>query len=172
MAQDILALVDSKLVFDTGSYIQGDIPAGEYAFISFDGSGKYYVEKDNAGNIIDNENFDSFGYVYVHGAGNIQTKGALINISAFPQLGVTSAKEIYEKMNDVQNYQDAAYYKVGVDIPAGSYVFESYGNGYVAIMAGPVGKSDIIDNDNFNGRYSITVTDGQYLKLSRAKISQ
>ena len=172
MVQDIIPLIDSKLAFDTGSYIQGDIPPGDYAFISFDGSGKYYVEKDNAGNIIDNENFDSFGYVHVHGVGNIQTKGVLINISAFEQLGVTSAKEIYEKMNDFQNYQQSAYYKVGIDIPSGTYVLESYGSGYVAIMSGPVGKSDIIDNENFDGRYSVTVTDGQYLKVSRANISQ
>ena len=75
-------------------------------------------------------------------------------------------------MNDFQNYQQSAYYKVGIDIPSGTYVLESYGSGYVAIMSGPVGKSDIIDNENFDGRYSVTVTDGQYLKVSRANISQ
>jgi hypothetical protein len=172
MLKDIQNLIDSKQAFDTGSYIQGDIPAGEYAFVRFKGSGQYYVEKDQTDKIIDNENFDSFGYVQVHGAGNLQTKGVLINIAAFPQLGVTGAKDIYEKLNNVQNFQEAGYYKVGVDIPAGTYTIESVGKGYMAIMTGPVGNSDIVDNENFNGRYSVSVSDGQYLKLSRAKISQ
>lgn len=34
-------------------------------------------------------------------------------------------------------------------------------------MTGPVGSSDIVDNDNFNGRASVNVRDGQYLTISR-----
>src|SRR5699024_7869410 len=41
MLHKLLNLIDEGLAFDTGSYIKGDIPAGEYAFISFDGSGSY-----------------------------------------------------------------------------------------------------------------------------------
>ena len=70
----ISTLFDEKLAFDTGSYIQGDIPAGEYAFVKFSGSGSYYCEKDRTGNIVDNENFDSFGYVKVHSVGNLETR--------------------------------------------------------------------------------------------------
>ncbi|WHX98013.1 hypothetical protein [Neobacillus sp. DY30] len=172
MIENITGLFALKQAFDTGSYIKGDIPAGEYAFISFSGSGKYYAEKDPAGNIIDNENFDSFGYVYVNDAGNIETQGVLINIAAFGTLGVSGAKQIYEIVNNVQDYKDSAWYKVGVDIPPGQYVIESYGQGYVAVMAGPVGKSDIVDNENFNGRYTTNVTNGQYLQISKGKIAQ
>ena len=172
MFQDIVSLMDSKQAFDTGSYTKGDIPVGEYAFIQFDGSGQYFGEEDMAGNIIDNENFDSFGYVYVHDAGNIQTQGALVNVEAFETLGVSSAKEIYEIVNNVENYKDSAWYKVGVDIPAGQYVIESYGEGYVAIMSGPVGNNEIIDNEIFNGRYTVNVTDGQYLVISSGTIAQ
>jgi hypothetical protein len=172
MIENISALFASKQAFDAGSYIKGDIPTGEYAFITFDGSGQYYVEKDTAGNIIDNENFDSFGYIFVHEAGNIQTDGVLISTAAFETLAVSGAKQIYETVNNVQNYVDSAWYKVGVDIQPGQYVIESYGEGYVAVMAGPVGKSDIVDNENFNGRYSTTVTNGQYLQISKAKIAQ
>jgi hypothetical protein len=172
MIEKISGLIDSKQAFDTGSYIKGDIPAGEYAFISFAGSGKYYSEKDLAGNIIDNENFDSFGYVYVHDAGNLGTQGVLINTTAFGTLGVSGAKQIFEIMNNVQNYKDSAWYKVGVDIQPGQYIIESYGQGYVAVMAGPVGKSDIVDNENFNGRYTTNVSNGQYLKISGGTIAQ
>ena len=44
------------------------------------GSRAYYSEEDSAGNIIDNENFDSFGNVKVHAAGNLTTRGVLIRI--------------------------------------------------------------------------------------------
>lgn len=170
MFEKVTGLISSKDAFDTGSYVKGDISAGEYAFVPFEGSGKYYSEEDSAGNIIDNENFDSFGYVYVQGAGNIQTQGVLIKIGAFEKLGVKSAKEIYEKLNDATDYKDSAIYKVGVDIAPGVYTIESYGQGYVEVMSGPVGNSDIVDNENFNGKYSVTVSAGQYLKVSRGKL--
>jgi len=170
MFDSVNGLITSKDAFDTGSYIKGDIPVGEYAFISFDGSGKYYSEEDSAGNIIDNENFDSFGYVYVQGVGNLQTRGVLIKVSAFEKLGVSGAKEIYEKLNDTTDYNESAMYKVGVDIAPGTYTIESYGEGYVAVTSGPVGDSEIVDNENFNGKYSVNVGIGQYLKVSRGKI--
>ncbi|MCA1066145.1 hypothetical protein QTG56_25340 (plasmid) [Rossellomorea sp. AcN35-11] len=173
MIGEIQKLLETDQAFDSGSYIKGDIPKGEYAFIPFAGSGEYYVEKDGAGNIIDNENFDSFGYVYVHGAGNIENNGVLINTSAFEVLGVKSAKEIYQVVNQVEeDFKESAWYKVGVDIPAGQYVIESYGDGYVAVMSGPVGNNDIVDNEIFNGRYQVTVSDGQYLKVSQGYISE
>ena len=172
MTTKIVSLMNEKLAFDTGNYIQGDIPAGEYAFVKFNGSGSYYCEKDSAGNIVDNENFDSFGYVKVHSVGNLETRGVLVNISAFEKLGVSGAKQIYEILNDQKDWNQSGYYKVGVDIPQGSYVVESIGSGYYAIMTGPVSDSEIVDNDNFNGRSSINITNGQYLNLHRAKISQ
>lgn len=165
-------LISKGLAFDTGNYIQGDIPAGEYAFIKFNGSGSYYCEKDAGDNIIDNENFDSFGYVYVHSAGNLETRGVLISISAFDELGVSGAKEIYEILNEKNNYNQGGYYKVGYDIEPGNYIVESYGRGYWAIMSGPVSSSDIVDNDNFNGRTSINLANGQYLDLSTATITK
>lgn len=172
MLEGISALFASKQAFDTGSYIKGDIPPGEYAFVSFAGSGKYYSENDASNNIIDNNNFDSFGYVYVHGAGNIETQGVLVSTAAFPTLGVSGSKQIYEILNNVTDYKEAGFYKVGTDIPAGSYVLESYGDGYAAVLAGPIGKSDIVDNELFNGRYSVNVSNGQYLQMTNSKITQ
>lgn len=172
MIVKISLLIDEGLAFDTGDYIKGDIPAGEYAFIKFDGSGSYYCEKDAAGNIVDNENFDSFGYVKVHSVGNLTTRGVLISVSAFDSLEVTGAKEIYEILNDQEDYNQGGYYKVGTDIDAGQYVLESIGSGYYAIMSGPISDNDIIDNDNFNGRASVNLKSGEYLKLSRSTITK
>lgn len=169
MIKSILELVKEGLAYDTGSYIKGDVTPGEYAFIKFNGSGSYYSEEDAAGNIIDNENFDSFGYVKVHGAGNIETRGILVSTSVFERLNVTGAKQLYEIINNQRDYNQGGYYKVGADIEPGQYVLESFGGrGYYAVMTGPVGDSDIVKNDNYNGRASVTLGIGQYLTISRS----
>lgn len=168
--ESVTALFATKEAFDTGSYVKGDIPVGEYIFMPFDGSGKYYSEEDGAGNIIDNENFDSFGYVSVRGAGNVKTQGALIKVESLAKTGSTTAKSLYERINDKTDYKDAAIYKIGVDLPAGPYTIESYGQGYVEIMSGPVGNNGIVDNENFSGKFSVNVQSGQYLKVSGGKI--
>lgn len=171
LMKKIVALIKEKEAYDTGSYIKDDVAADEYAFVRFSGSGSYYSEEDESGSIIDNENFNSFGYVKVLGVGNIETRGVLIKTSAFEKLGVSSAKQIYEILNSKTDYNQAGYYKVGVDIEAGRYIVESLGgSGYYSINSGPVGNSDIVDNDNFNGRASINVSNGQYIEISRAQI--
>lgn len=170
MINQLTQLMEDGMAFDAGSYIQGDIPKGEYAFIPFNGSGQYYSEEDQAGNIIDNENFDSFGYVFVQEVGNLKTDGVLVSVSMFESLEVTGAKELYEIVNEQSDYLSAGYYKIGTDIEPGQYVIESYGDAYVALMTGPVGNSDIVDNENFNGKYSVNAQVGQYLTISRGTI--
>ena len=113
---------------------------------------KKYEEELKKLSSLDYENFDSFGYVKVHAAGNLTTRGVLISINAFEKLEVSGAKQIYEILNNQTDYHDGGYYKVGVDIPAGQYVLESYGSGYWAVMTGPVGSSDIVDNEKKNLR--------------------
>lgn len=170
MILKISSLINNKEAFDAGNYIIGDIPAGEYAFVKFS-SGGYYCEKDASGSIIDNENFNSFGYVKVHATGNLETRGVLISTSSFDKLGVSGAKEIYEILNEQSNYNQAGYYKVGVDIEQGKYIVESIGSsGYYAIKTGPVGNSNIVDNDSLSGKATINLRNGQYLDLSRARI--
>lgn len=93
-------------------------------------------------------------------------------MEALDQLDVTGAKELYEVLNGVEDYSDSGWYKVGADIEPGKYVLESYGSGYVAVMSGPVGNSDILTNDNFDGRYSVHLQEGQYLTISRATIAE
>lgn len=171
MISKVSELMKEDLAFDVGSYIMGDIPKGEYAFIGINSS-KYYCEEDVAGNIIDNENFQSFGYVYVHGLGNVETRGVLVSINAFAELGVTGAKQLYEIINEQPNYTQSGMYKIGVDIPAGVYTVESIGKGYFALLTGPVGNNDIIDNDNFTGRKQVSTRNGQYLQLNRVMISE
>jgi hypothetical protein len=160
-------LISKGVAYPAGSYAKGSIPSGEYAFIST--SGGYYAESVN-GEIIDNENFPSFGYVFVHGAGDIKTRGLLVRLQDLKGLGYSGAKQAYEALTNQSNYRYSGYYRVGTDIPAGAYTVESMGRAYVEINEGPVGNSDIIENDNFNGSKSITIRGGQYLKLGKAEL--
>lgn len=169
--QEVVELIEEDKAFDAGSYIEGDIPEGDYAFIPFEGSGEYYSEEDSSGSIIDNENFKSFGYVHVHEKGNLETKGALVSVEDLEDLDVSGAKELYEVINDVEDYDESGWYKVGTDIDPGEYTLESYGSAYVSVMDGPVGNSNIVTNDNFDGKYSINVEEGQYLNVSKATIT-
>lgn len=171
MILTIGVLFDNDLAFDVGDYIPGDIPKGEYAFIGINNS-KYYCEKDIAGSIIDNENFQSFGYVYVHGVGNVETDGVLVRVEALDILEVSGAKELYEILTEQSDYNQGGMYKIGIDIPAGLYTLESTGNAYMALLSGPVGNNKIINNDNFNGRKQISTQNGQYLDLYKAIISE
>ena len=165
----IADLIDQDRAYDTGNYAVGTIQPGEYAFISLNSGGMYYSEEDLSGNIIDNEIFSSFGWVYVHGVGNVDTSGVLVRQDDFASLGVASAKELYLILNNLNvDYNQSGYYKVGVDIQQGQYMLTSTGDGYASLNTGPVGNSEIIDNELFNGTYSIFLIDGQYFELSRA----
>ena len=154
-------------IFFPGSYAKGSIPAGEYAFLASDQGG--YFEEGLSGQIFDNENFASFGYVYVHGEGNITTKGALLTPQALVELKVPGALALYEFGAKQGPYRLPGFYKVGADIPGGSYIVQSIGQGYYEIDSGPIGNGNTLENDNFSGTKLISVRDGQYVKLSNAK---
>ena len=159
-------LIKEKIAFMPASYAIGQIPEGEYAFL---GNG-YYSEELN-GEIIYNKNFDSFGYVWYHGIGNLTTRGVLIKSEFISETGYNNLKSLYEVITSQENYNFSGHYKVGSDIMPGLYYIESVGSGYMSINSGPVGKSEIIENDNFNGSKTIRLYVGEYLELSRCKIN-
>lgn len=62
----------------------------------------------------------------------------------------------------------AGQYKCGADIEPGIYmVFATGGSGYYSITTDANGD-DIIANDNFDNNQILEISEGQYLKLSRA----
>ena len=166
----ILAAIDAGVAFDVGDYAAGQIPTGEYAFIGLQAGNSYYSEEDSTGEIIDNEIFDTFGYVWVWETGKLTTRGVLIKVDALPVFGIIGAKRVWENMNDKRNYFSAGWYKVGVDLPAGTYILIASGAGYGAVMSGPIGKTEIVENLNFSGSWQVTVKNGQYLHVARADI--
>ena len=174
MLTDLVALIGNGPVYDTGNYIAGSIPAGEYAFIPLDTDRSHsYSEDDPNDEILDNELFASFGYVHVWGTGNLTTEGILIAPSAFTDLGVTGAKQLWAILNNMpETYSSEGMYRIGTDLPAGKYTLTgSDDGGYASVNSGPVGNGDIINNEIFFGQWQITVKDGQYLELSRASLA-
>lgn len=170
IADKMIELKYAGFSFGTGTYAKGAIPAGEYAFVALEDTG-YYEEDDMSGSILDNQNFDSFGYVTVQGAGNVKVRGALVAVSALNRIGVSGAKDIYEKLYGVSGYNQAGMYKVGVDIPEGVHTVTSMsGQAYYEVMSGPVGNSEIVSNDNFTGSASVDLAAGQYIDIHRASI--
>ena len=93
----------------------------------------------------------------------------MIDLDSLSSLGVTT-KGIYEVLNNVKNYNDSGMYKVGINIQAGYYVIESSSEAYVELLTGPIGRNDIIDNDFFDGRYALRISEGQYLQVSGGTI--
>lgn len=161
-------LIDKKMAFPPGTYARGSIPKGDFIFISERG-GYYGEERD--GQILDNENCHSFGYVYNHAMGDITTHGLLIAKDALQELNASGAKALYERLTKQADYNFSGHYKVGSDIPPGRYIVESAGEAYVEINRGPVGNGEIISNDNFNEKKSLNLRVDQFIKISRATIS-
>lgn len=161
-------LVSAGQAFEPGSYAKGTIPKGEYAYV---GKNEGYFGEELNGQIIDNQIFPSFGYVYVHGIGDIKTDGFLLSSTALRKLGYASASAVYRSLTKQEPYNFAGMYKVGTDLPAGNYVIKSAGDGYVSVNTGPVGNSEIVWNDNFHGTKSADLTNGQYIELNKASIS-
>ncbi len=70
-----------------------------------------------------------------------------------------------------QKWYSAGNYKVGSDIPAGTYYIEctdSKWSAYFCISADSNGDK-ILENDNFNTHTFITIENGQYLEIKRGK---
>ena len=63
-------------------------------------------------------------------------------------------------------------YRVGKDIPAGEYYVENNSEytGYYAVTSDANGNH-ILENDNFKTHTFITLEDGQYIELTRGKMT-
>lgn len=148
----------------SGMYKVGsDIPAGEYVLIA--NRGAYFaITSDSSGSfesILANDNFDSRSIVSVNDGEYLELKGC----KAYP---FTEAPAV-DKSSGIL---ESGMYKVGVDIPAGEYKVESINTmGYIEVSSDSSHSFNaIVTNDNFEGSKYISVSDGQYLKLSNAKV--
>lgn len=144
-----------------GSYRVGtDIPAGEYKINCSGSHGYYCVYPDTTkADILDNGNFTSCTYVTV-------SDGQLLEVSGATFIEIANAEP-------TTTISGEGTFKVGFDLPAGQYEVTTIGSGtgYYAILADDNATSrDIINNDNFENNSFISLSDGQFLEISRASI--
>lgn len=150
---------ENKDIVKSGQYKVGqDIKAGEYKVFSENNSVAYIESsKDSTGNmdsIIFNDNIQNTSYIIVNDGNYLKLTGCY----AIP---VEKAKKFEgDKIT-------SGMYKVGVDIPRGEYKVISDGNAsYFEVNTKPHDINAIVTNENFSDSRFITVSDGQYLKLS------
>lgn len=142
--------------YENSTYkIGADMPSGEYVLFT-DSSGYFSVSSDSSGNnILFNDNFKNNSIVTVK-------SGEYLELS----------RCYAERIEDVTSLSTNAdgMFLVGKHLSAGEYKLQATGKGYYCIYSDSRHK-EIVDNDNFENTTYVSVRNGQYLLLSRAKIS-
>lgn len=146
-----------------------DLEAGEYYL---KGAGYYEVSADSSGtldSIVCNDNIDH---------------AAIVTVTDGQYFKVTGKIKIYKYGDNPKiNTKKSGMFKVGTDLPAGEYKLvidktskhlEGTGlGGYYEVSSDSTHNLEtIIANDNFEDSTYLTVSDGQYLKLSNCHIEQ
>ena len=143
--------------YESGQYKVGtDIPAGEYVIFADGGLGYFEVTAGaNGDDIIANENFEYNSIMTI-------VDGEYLKLSRAYAVPIEDVESLPMDTADM--------FKIGVFLPAGEYkVVSDSDSGYYCIY-GDNRQGDIIANDNFDGQSYLTVSDGQYLVLSRCHI--
>ena len=148
--------------YENGTYKVGStIPAGEYVlFTNSDYGGYFCLSTDRAGDdIIENDNFSYNSIIR-------------INTGEYLELSRCYAVKIDEAGSIPKNVEGAMY-KVGTHLPAGEYMLEAVGDygGYYCVYSDNR-QDDIYENENFDDTTWVTVRNGQYLELSRCRITK
>lgn len=159
-SQDAVLEVEEPKGLAAGMYkIGSDMSAGEYRLISDTGGGYMQISSDSTGSfdsIIANANFDNNLIVSLK-------KGQYFKFDRARAYTMVESPKI--------DANQEGMFKVGKDIKAGEYKIESAGSGYVQVSSDSThDMNSIVSNDNFEGSSYITVSNGQYLLLTRARI--
>jgi hypothetical protein len=152
-------------IYDAGTYKVGsDIPSGEYVVFCDDFlMGYMEVSSDSSGeldSIIANDNFDYNTIITLNEGEYFKMQGSY----AVP----------FEEVEYLDT-TGSGMFKVGVHLTAGEYKLEctddTIGLGYYEVDSDSSHDLEsIVANENFEGNTYITVSEGQYLKITSAKI--
>ena len=151
-----------------GTYKVGtDMQAGEYIFIASSALGYVECTTDSTGNlesIVFNDNVKGNVYLTVNDGEYLKaTGGTLYPVEEAPSIVPSDGV-----------YKDGMY-KVGKDIPAGEYkiiLTDTIGMGYYEVSTDSRhGIESIVTNENVQADTYLTISDGQYLKISGVEIN-
>jgi hypothetical protein len=137
-----------------GTYKIGkDLAAGEYRLIADNGSGYISISKDSTGS------FESI------------VTNAIVTVTSGQYFTINRANAYPIDASPDVNTKEQGTFKVGKDIQPGEYKIASDGSGYLEVTSDSTGSfGSIVTNNNFDADTYITVTNGQYLILSRSHI--
>lgn len=156
LAAETAAQAKKDATLRNGTYKVGsEMPAGQYYL---EGSGYFAIMSDSSGSldaIIANDNYNGNSIVDVEEGQYFQFKGTQM----YPIE--------YAETTDRAEYKDGMY-RVGIDMPAGEYKIESKTSmGYIEVDTDATHTLDsIITNDIIESSSYLTVSEGQYVKLS------
>lgn len=156
-----------------------------FSFSGFDVSFDYYIAPDESGKIMHHlvGTFTDTWYVYTYYFTSItdddsyaypfgQLIGGAEHSGKAARFDFTESDEQETEppsdLGSAQNPYSAGMYKVGIDLPAGEYLFIANGStaAYVCVSADS-NQEKIIENENFEYSFFVTVSDGQYLQAKR-----
>ena len=146
---------------EAGQYKAGvDIEPGEYVLLASGGTGYFCVSSDaNGDDILFNDNFESNSIITINDGEYLKLSRCI----AMP------AEEFYLEYT-MKLGLSGVMYKVGYDIQPGEYkVIAEEDRGYYCIY-NDSRHDDIVANDNFDNSSYVSVSEGQYLLLSRCYI--
>ncbi len=153
-------------IHSEGMYKVGtDIEAGEYFVYCTNSISCYWaVSSDSSGeltSIVANDNIETFAFVSVSDGQYLEVGGGKF----------MKASDANVPNADSDGTYGAGMYRVGIDVPAGEYkvVSNSALGGYVEVSSDSSGSIySIVSNDLVDTFSYITVTEGQYLTVTRA----
>lgn len=144
--------------------VGSDMPEGEYVLIGSGSMAYFAIDKDSTGD------FDSIV------ANDIFYKRSIVTIKDGQYLEFTDctayAFNDAPKAKLTDGLLPDGMYKVGIDLPAGEYkVIPDGDTPYIEVSTDSTHMMDsIVFNDILQGERYITVTNGQYVKLSNAQL--
>lgn len=149
--------------YNSGNYMVGtDIPGGLYVLYSDTDAGYFKLSSDSNGNkIVSNDNFGRYTYVNL-------VEGLYLELSNC--VAISFLDDFV--FSPFDNQYGGGTYLVGKDLAPGKYKLTAAGHGYFCIWERPNGKiksNGLIDDSE--SKY-ITVSKGQYLKLSGVAIEE
>ena len=164
---------DVAIPYNAGVYKVGtDIPAGSYTLTAGDYSGYYEVKSKNTTGLDDvlfNQSFDAREYVTV-------SDGQYLALNDATMISTSNAG----KLLPFNGYYKPSTFKVGFDIPAGTYnikpVVDDYGTKYSVYMAvrnqeNPTYDSELY-SDDFGSTRQYTFKDGEYVQIENGLLSK
>lgn len=159
-----------KDLYKPGKYKVGKkLPAGEYKLLAKEDGAYFSITSDSNGrDIIVNDIFDTQNYVTVQ-------EGQYLNLSRCVAISIDKLDSKNNKFiapaSKFSDYMFDGVYKAGIDFEPGEYTVEEIDDmPYVAVLNNS-SSHDIDSNDIFENQTFVTVQEGQYLKINRAKIS-